>query len=119
MANAVQHIEAGGCSGCRDPELARKQIYKLAQTQLRMLGDRAPVVQLDRYGAERVPDYPYACGSCGKASAPPREFGPWTSDQGLGGRQCTIRFFYTSVPRAGFLGSHASREHRRLRTLRR
>lgn len=66
MADATAHIESGYCSGCRGTrEQVRSQVYQYAKSNSLMLGDRAPVLQLDCYGNEVVPDRPYVC-SCGK-----------------------------------------------------
>jgi hypothetical protein len=67
LQHAVQHVESGYCSGCPGKDNARQQIYQFAQTQgQQLLGDRAPVVQLDRHGKPVVPDKPYGCSGCGK-----------------------------------------------------
>jgi len=66
LQHAVQHVESGYCSGCPGQDNARAQIYQFVQGQgQQLLGDRAPVVQLDRYGNAVVPDKPYGC-ECGK-----------------------------------------------------
>ena len=68
LQHAIQHVESGYCTGCPGQANARAQIFQFVQGQSgqQLLGDRAPVVQLDRYGNQVVPDKPYGCGSCGK-----------------------------------------------------
>lgn len=66
MADAAAHIESGYCSGCRGSrEQVRSQVYRYVKSNSLLLGDRGPIIQLDRDGNEVVPDRPYVC-SCGR-----------------------------------------------------
>lgn len=57
-ANVLQHIESGYCRGTRGKEVARKVIYRQAETQFCLN-------YADGYDKHSdVPDFPYKCPSC-------------------------------------------------------
>lgn len=65
-ANAVQHVESGGCRGCLGRDNARRQIYDYVQ---RNAGGNNPLLTDGgnySYGGS-VPDFPYQCQECAKS----------------------------------------------------
>lgn len=67
-ANAVQHVESGGCSKCGGGEYAREQIWRYASKKKVMHRYMTELPMLTYYGDfdsdNEVPDYPYRCPDC-------------------------------------------------------
>ncbi|GAX28977.1 hypothetical protein FisN_1Hh025 [Fistulifera solaris] len=65
-ANAVQHVENGGCSQCGGGEYAREQIWKFASKKRAMHRYMTEVPMLTYNGEcyDEIPDYPYQCPDC-------------------------------------------------------
>lgn len=66
-ANAVQHVESGGCRSCGGGEYARQQIWQFVSKKQVMHRYMTEVPRLTYYGGDAygdVPDYPYRCPDC-------------------------------------------------------
>lgn len=63
--NAIQHLEAGSCTGCRGREQARSQIYQFVSQRASHLLTSQPALEYHG-GPYTVPDRPYQCQYCDK-----------------------------------------------------